>query len=77
MFGLAVLTISTTGSQGNRDDSSGQAIKDLLEGEDFQVVRYEIVTDDKDIISERLAEWADATDVDLIISTGGTVSLSR
>ena len=39
MFGLAVLTISTTGSQGNRDDSSGQAIKDLLEGEDFQVVR--------------------------------------
>ena len=72
MFGLAVLTVSTSGSQGNRDDSSGQAIKELLEGEEFQVVRYEIVTDDKDTISAKLVEWADAADVDLIISTGGT-----
>ncbi len=72
MFGLAVLTVSTSGSQGKRDDSSGQAIKDLLEGDDFQVVRYEIVSDDKDTISAKLAEWADAEDVDLIVSTGGT-----
>ncbi|MEC7747655.1 MAG: molybdopterin-binding protein, partial [Chloroflexota bacterium] len=48
MFGLAVLTVSTSGSQGKRDDSSGQAIKDLLEGDEFHVVRYEIVSDDKD-----------------------------
>ena len=72
MFGLAVLTVSTSGSQGNRDDSSGQAIKELLEGDDFKVVRYEIVTDDKDTISAKFIEWADADDVDLIISTGGT-----
>ncbi len=51
MFGLAVLTVSTSGSQGRREDSSGQAIKEILEGDDFQVVRYEIVTDDKDTIS--------------------------
>jgi molybdopterin adenylyltransferase len=72
MFGLAVLTVSTSGSQGNRDDSSGQAIKELLEGDDFEVVRYEIVTDDKDTISAKFIEWADADDVNLIISTGGT-----
>ncbi len=72
MFGLAVLTVSTSGSQGNRDDSSGQAIKELLEGDDFEVVHYEIVTDDKDTISAKFIEWADADDVDLIISTGGT-----
>jgi len=72
MFGLAVLTVSTSASQGNRDDSSGQAIKELLEGDDFEVVRYEIVTDDKDTISAKFIEWADADDVDLIISTGGT-----
>ena len=29
MFGLAVLTISTSGSQGSRDDSSGRAIKEM------------------------------------------------
>ena len=72
MFGLAVLTVSTSGSQGNRDDSSGQAIKELLEGDDFEIIRYEIVTDDKDTISAKFIEWADADDVDLIISTGGT-----
>ena len=72
MFGLAVLTVSTSGSQGNRDDSSGQAIKELLEGDDFEVVRYEIVTDDKDTISAKFIEWAHADDVDIIISTGGT-----
>ena len=57
---------------GQRDDSSGQAIKDLLEGDGFQVVRYEIVSDDKDTISAKLAEWADSDDVDLIVTTGGT-----
>ena len=69
MFGLAVLTVSTSGK---RDDSSGQAIKDLLEGDEFHVVRYEIVSDDKDTISAKLAEWADAEDVDMIVTTGGT-----
>ena len=72
MFGLAVLTISTSGSQGTRDDNSGQAIKEMLEGDDFKLVRYEIVADNKDTISTKLAQWADADDVDLIVSTGGT-----
>lgn len=72
MFGLAVLTVSTSGSEGKRDDSSGEAIKEALGGDYFEVVRYEIVTDDKDTISAKLAEWADSGDVDLIVSTGGT-----
>ena len=72
MFSLAVLTVSTSGHQGSRGDTSGQAIKDLLEGDGFQVVRSEIVPDDKDVIAARLAEWADSPDVDLIITTGGT-----
>ena len=72
MSGSAALTISTSGHQGSREDTSGQAIKDHLEGETFQVVRSEIVPDDKDIIAARLAEWADSPDVDLIVTTGGT-----
>ena len=72
MFGLAVLTVSTSGAQGQREDTSGQAIQEMLGAEDFQVVRYEIVSDDQAAIAERLASWADAPDVDLIVSTGGT-----
>jgi len=72
MFGLGILTISTSGFQGEREDTSGQAIKEVLEPQGYQVVRYEIVSDEVDEIAGRLAEWADASDVDLIVTTGGT-----
>ena len=72
MFGLAILTVSTSGSQGQREDTSGQAIREALEPRGYRVVRYEIVTDDKEMIAGRLSQWADAADVDLIVTTGGT-----
>ncbi len=72
MFRLAVLTVSTSGSQGQREDTSGQAIQELLAPPDYEVVRYEVVPDDRDLIAGRLAQWADAPDVDLIVTTGGT-----
>ena len=72
MFGLGILTISTSGAQGQREDTSGQSIKKKMEPQGYQVVRYEIVPDDKDVIAERLSQWADAPDVDLIVTTGGT-----
>ncbi|SVD48976.1 uncharacterized protein METZ01_LOCUS401830, partial [marine metagenome] len=72
MFRLAVLTVSTSGSQGQREDTSGQVIQDILAPPDYEVARYEVVPDDRETIANKLAEWADAPDVDLIISTGGT-----
>ena len=72
MFGLGVLTISTSGAQGSREDTSGQAIRDMLAEQGFEVVRSEIVPDDYDTIAGKLAEWADSPDVNLIVSTGGT-----
>ncbi len=72
MFGLAVLTVSTSGYHGQREDTSGQAIKDLLTAPDYEVVRYEIVSDEQETIAQRMAQWADDPEVDLIVSTGGT-----
>ncbi|MYC28663.1 MAG: MogA/MoaB family molybdenum cofactor biosynthesis protein [Chloroflexi bacterium] len=73
MFGLAVLTVSTSGYHGQRqDDASGDKIKEMLPPPDYELVRYEIVSDDKEMIAQRMAEWADAADVNLIVSTGGT-----
>ena len=72
MFGLAVLTVSTSGYYGQRDDTSGDRIKELLPPPDYELVRYEVVSDDKEMIAQRMAEWADAPDVNLIVSTGGT-----
>ncbi len=72
MFGLAVLTVSTSGSLGLREDTSGEAIKEVLAPPEYQTVRYEVVSDEQETIAQRMAEWADDPEVDLIVSTGGT-----
>ena len=72
MYRLAILTVSTSGSQGQREDTGSQAIKEVLAEPEYGVVRYEIVSDEKDVIAQRMADWADSPDVDLVVSTGGT-----
>ena len=72
MFNLAILTVSTTGSQGQREDTSGQAIREVLGESDYQVAHYEVVKDDAGLIADRLASWSDSGEVDLIVTTGGT-----
>ena len=72
MFKLGVLTVSTSGFHGHRDDTSGQVIKDTLAPPDYDCLRYEVVADDAAIISGRLVRWSDQDGVDLIVTTGGT-----
>jgi molybdopterin adenylyltransferase len=72
MLNLGILTISDKGWHGERRDESGTAIKDYLSQLDSQLVRYEVVLDEADIIAGKLAEWADDGSVDIILTTGGT-----
>ena len=72
MYRLAILTVSTSGYHGQREDTSGQAIREILAPPDYEVTRYEVVPDDHDMIAERLVQWAEAPDVDLVVTTGGT-----
>jgi molybdenum cofactor synthesis domain-containing protein len=72
MYRLAILTISTSGYHGQREDTSGQAIREILAPPDYDVTRYEVVPDDRDMIAERLVQWAEDSDVDLVVTTGGT-----
>ena len=44
----------------------------VLAPPDFQCIHYEVLPDDKEMISERLISWADEGEVDLIVTTGGT-----
>jgi molybdenum cofactor synthesis domain-containing protein len=67
-----VLTISDMGARGEREDTSGAAIQEILAGAGIDVIKYEIVPDERDLISARLVEWADETGLDLIVTTGGT-----
>lgn len=72
MFNLGVLTSSDMGAAGQREDTSGQAIKEIFLELGFSLARYEIVPDEKEIIAAKLTEWADSGEVDLIVTTGGT-----
>ena len=67
-----ILTISDKGFRGEREDLSGKVIRELLGTLDCQVVRYDIVPDEMDIISHKLVDWADEGTMDVIVTTGGT-----
>jgi len=70
-FSAGVLTASDRGSQGEREDSSGAAIEELLESVGGKIERRDVVPDERDRIAQRLIYWADAG-IDLIVTTGGT-----
>jgi molybdopterin adenylyltransferase len=72
MITFGILTISDKGSKGERYDGSGAAIQDRVSLMGGRVVRYDIVPDEADIIRRRLMDWADAGDVNIILTTGGT-----
>ena len=64
------MTVSDAGARGQRQDTSGQLIRDIMTSQGFQVRHSDILPDDQPLISETLRRWAG--DVDLIVTTGGT-----
>lgn len=69
---VGILTLSDKGSRGERQDTSGPAIAELLAPLGAAVIRQAILPDDLDGIAALLREWADRGDLDLIVTTGGT-----
>jgi molybdenum cofactor synthesis domain-containing protein len=67
-----VLTISDSASRGEREDRSGPAVVAELEKLGCRVAATEIVSDDRELIAQKLREYADREDVNLILTTGGT-----
>lgn len=69
----AILTASDRGSRGEREDTSAQVIRELVEEEiGGEIIEYRIVPDEIDEIAAALIEMADGHQADLILSTGGT-----
>lgn len=72
-----MLTISDAGSRGERADTSGDAIVAWAESRQFSVAVRALVPDEPSAISARLTEWADRSQADLILTTGGTGLTAR
>ncbi|HEX9652912.1 MAG TPA: MogA/MoaB family molybdenum cofactor biosynthesis protein [bacterium] len=69
---IAILTISTRGSRGEREDTSGAVIKEMVTQIAGEVVDYQMIPDDKKEIVWHLKRLVEAAKVDLILTTGGT-----
>ena len=72
MARVAILTASDKGAAGEREDVSGQTIARMVMEAGHEVVRHDIVADDRALIAEHLRVWADMEICDIILTTGGT-----
>jgi molybdopterin adenylyltransferase len=69
---IAILTISDRSASGERPDSSGPALAEMIENQGWQIVRQAILPDDRQALEYRLITWADSGEIDVILTTGGT-----
>lgn len=67
-----VVTVSDKGYAGEREDSSGPLLADLLRKMGAEVMRQTIVPDERAEIERVLIALADEAQVDLVVTTGGT-----
>ena len=69
---FGILTLSDRSSRGERADASGPALIAVIQGEGWSVVKQEVLPDEQTAIREILAAWADSSELDVILTTGGT-----
>lgn len=77
MYKVVVLTISDKCSKGQREDKSGKVVIEALKGYPFELVKYEVIPDEPDLIKEKLINYSDYLKVDLVLTDGGTGFTSR
>ncbi len=71
-FSAAVITLSDKGFKGEREDTSGPAIVNLLKEKGYDVIEQILLPDGVELLKQELIRLADQRQVDLIITTGGT-----
>jgi molybdenum cofactor synthesis domain-containing protein len=69
---VAVLTVSTAGARGEREDTSGDAIVAWAKRHKYELADRTLVSDDITAIVNALARWCDSAAADLVLTTGGT-----
>ncbi|HXE52314.1 MAG TPA: MogA/MoaB family molybdenum cofactor biosynthesis protein [Tepidisphaeraceae bacterium] len=66
----AVITLSDTRT--SETDKSGKRIRELLETEQHQVTRYQVIKDEPTVLHALLTELLATDDLDAILTNGGT-----
>ena len=69
---VAVITLSDKGYKNEREDISGELIKEMMRQSGAEIVHYALLPDELSMIYDELVRLADGGICDLILTTGGT-----
>ena len=72
MYTAAVITISDKGYRGERVDTSGPNLVEILKERNFDVTYTAMIPDDREMIRAELIKCADERKIALVLTTGGT-----
>ena len=72
MYTAAVITISDKGYRGERVDTSGPNLVQILKDKGFDVTYTSIIPDEREMIKAELIKCADDLKIALVLTTGGT-----
>ena len=72
MFTAAVITVSDKGYAGQRVDTGGPLVAEMLREAGYDVCHTALVSDDLEMIKGELIRCADELDIALVVTTGGT-----
>ena len=72
MYTAAVITISDKGYRGERVDTSGPNLVQILQEKGYDVTYTSMVPDEREMIKAELCKCADELGIALVLTTGGT-----
>lgn len=72
MYRVAIITLSDKGACGEREDVSGQVIEDMVKEAGYKVVSRQLLSDDRQGLTDALISLCDSNTAELILTTGGT-----
>ena len=72
MATYAVLTSSDLGARGQRIDTSGDAVVELMCAAGHELTDRAVLPDEVDQLAEQLANWCDTGAIGVVLTTGGT-----
>jgi molybdopterin adenylyltransferase len=69
---VGIVTCSDKGVRGEREDLSGQVIREMMGDIKAEVTEYVVIPDEFQKIRETLLLFSDELQLDLVVTTGGT-----
>ena len=69
---FAICTISDRAFTGERPDRSGPALAEYVTSRGWTVSQQKTIPDDQQLIAGTLEDWANRSQADIILTTGGT-----